>query len=356
MDASIERAQPRGVASSGVGADANNASNAAPTTRGSSPETSAVAPETWLRSSTPRTALISSSVALAGGRSALGDRESNSESANARIGSGTSGGNAADRSDSRVLPNTECLYVPATVRKKSRPFSRCSTSIPSIGTPGSSSRFHPEELPEAPPTPSEVRSNADPRLDALTEPDPALLEPLLDRSSSDTNATPPLSTALSNPRFTARAAAMRAASATVLAEEETDAASMPLLLFELPSGPAFVAADAPPSEESPPSPRRVPATAAGEATPPLTTSIVASIVTSAPGRSVPALGVSVIHPGDTRAASPGAPPVGGTNRQLAGTSPTLTSRNVRVTGSPYRKSPTSTVGFSSVHRGCDAIS
>jgi hypothetical protein len=46
MDASIERAQPRGVASSGVGADANNASNAAPTTRGSSPETSAVAPET----------------------------------------------------------------------------------------------------------------------------------------------------------------------------------------------------------------------------------------------------------------------------------------------------------------------
>ena len=138
MDASIERAQPRGVASSGVGADANNASNAAPTTRGSIPETSAVAPETWLRSSTSRTALISSSVALAGGRSALGDRESNSESANARIGSGTSGGNAADRSDSMVLPNTECLYVPATVRKKSRPFSRCSTSIPSIGTPGSS--------------------------------------------------------------------------------------------------------------------------------------------------------------------------------------------------------------------------
>ena len=39
---------------------------------------------------------------------------------------------------------------------------------------------------------------------------------------------------------------MRAASATVLAEEETDAASMPLLLFFVtPSGPAFVAADAP---------------------------------------------------------------------------------------------------------------
>jgi hypothetical protein len=111
MDASIERAQPRGVASSGVGADANNASNAAPTTRGSIPETSAVARETWLRSSTSRTALISSSVALAGGRSALDDRESNSESASARIGSGTSGGNAADRSDSSLLPNTECLYV-----------------------------------------------------------------------------------------------------------------------------------------------------------------------------------------------------------------------------------------------------
>ena len=143
---------------------------------------------------------------------------------------------------------------------------------------------------------------------------------------------------------------MRAASATVLAEEETDA-SMPLLLFFVtPSGPAFVVADAPPS------PRRVPATAAGPATPPPTTSIVASIVTSAPGRSVPTLGVSVIQPGDTRAASPGAPPVGGTNRQLAGTSPTLTSLKVRVTGSPYRKSPTSTVGFSSVHRGCDAIS
>ena len=187
------------------------------------------------------------------------------------------------------------------------------------------------------------------------------------RSSSDTYATPPLSTGLSSPRFTARAAAMRAASATVLAEEEEDAVDTlavgvtPATASPRPPREPVVdgAADADDplglNPSSSPGSPRTPDTNAGPALPPPATHIVAPMVTSAPGSKTPAGGSSSIQPGDT-AASPGEPPPAGTKRQLATTSPTLTSLNEHVLGSAYRNSPTSTTGFSSVHLGCDAIS